>query len=291
MTNWGHDTSATEALVSVIRDGREESLRRNREVDWDEFDPSAYWEHNYKTLRNDDQSIIQSVAGFFSRHFQNAGGIDLLRGLDVGSGANLYPALGLLPWSGRITLTDLSPGNVDWLGRAAAGIGVDDADGAWVWQPFWVEYARFGGYQQLANPRTLLAARHEVRRIDVFDLPRANWDLGTMFFVAESITSYPDEFDVAIESFLRALVPGAPFAAAFMESSIGYVIAGRSFPAVRQVGPEMLERVFARFAAEVEVNRIDVRAQNPAQDGYEGMIVVTGTTGHSGQPPIHPTAR
>ena len=290
MTNWGQQTRSDEATVSVVRDGREESLRRNREVDWDEFDSAAYWEHNYKTLRNDDQSIIQSVAGFFSRHFQHTGGIDLLRGLDVGSGANLYPALGLLPWCGRITLTDLSPANVDWLGRAAAGIGAD-AEGAWVWQPFWAEYARFGGYQQLANPRTLLAARHEVHRIDVFNLPVANWDLGTMFFVAESITSCPEEFEAVIESFLRALVPGAPFATAFMESSIGYVVAGRSFPAVRSVGPEMLERVFARFSAQAEVSRIDVRAQNPAQDGYDGMIVVTGTTGHSGQPTIHPTAR
>ena len=32
----------------------------------------------------------------------------------------------------------------------------------------------------------------------MFDLPKARWDLGTMFFVAESITEDPAEFRAAV---------------------------------------------------------------------------------------------
>ncbi|CAM5649016.1 hypothetical protein SANTM175S_10556 [Streptomyces antimycoticus] len=44
------------------------------------------------------------------------------------------------------------------------------------------------------------------------------WDLGTMFFVAESITTSLDEFRRGVGCFMSALNPGAPFAAAFMET-------------------------------------------------------------------------
>lgn len=96
-----------------------------------------------------------------------------------------------------ITLTDVSPANLAWLGAAAAGIGADDVRGRWVWQPFWSEYARYVGYQQVADPRAQLAARHEVRQLDVLQLEPAGWDLGTMFFVAESMTECPVEFSEA----------------------------------------------------------------------------------------------
>jgi hypothetical protein len=277
---------SAEAPPTILRDGRAQVLRRNLEVDWEEFDSHDYWKHNYETLRNDDQSIIQAVAGFFSRHFRNAPRGDLLRGLDVGSGANLYPALGLLPWSGKITLTDPSSANIAWLRRAAAGIGVENEQGEWVWQPFWAEFARFSGYQQLANPRQLLAARHEVRRARVDELDEAGWDIGTMFFVAESTTSYQEEFRTATAAFLRALVPGAPFAAAFMDGSVGYSIGGRSFPAVRSVNADLIGTVLSAGSDDVTVLAVDVPAQNPLQDGYEGMVVAFGTTAF-----IHPAAR
>ena len=282
MSNSARPEVSVETLPSLVRDDAVELLRHNHDVDWDEFDSQAYWKHNYETLRNDDQSIIQTVAGFFSRHFRETPGTELLRGLDVGSGANLYPALALLPWSGSITLTDPAAPNLDWLRRAAAGIGVENARGDWVWQPFWAEFARFPGYQQLANPRQLLAARHELRRSGVLDLDRAGWDLGTMFFVAESTTSYPEEFRAAAAGFLAALVPGAPFAAGFMVGSIGYQVAGRSYPAVRAVNAEMIESVLGRLCAELTVITVDVPAQNPEQDGYDGMVVALGVTAEAG---------
>jgi hypothetical protein len=255
-----------------------ELLQHNSGVDWESFDPDAYWESNYRTLRNDDQSIIEVVGEFFSRHFRNAPRPHLLRALDIGSGGNLYPALAMLPWSASITLTDISAANLTWLRAAAAGHGADDPRGRWLWQPFWAEYARYVGYQQLADPRRQLAARHEIRLQDVYTLEPARWDLGTMFFVAESTTSDQGEFTDATAAFLRALVPGAPFAAAFMDSSVGYVVADRSFPAVRSVNVSLVRDVLSRFSEDVTVAKVDIPAHNPLADGYEGMIVATGTS-------------
>jgi len=267
-----------EAGLTVHRVPEAVFHRRNGEVDWGSFAPDVYWAHNYRMMRNDDQSIIEAVGGFFSRHFQNAPRTNSLRGLDIGSGGNLYPALGMLPWTRTITLTDVSPASLGWLASAAAGIGADDARGRWVWQPFWREYACYEGYQQVADPRAQLAARHEIRRQDVLQLEPAGWDLGTMFFVAESVTSFPEEFVAAITAFARALVPGAPFAAAFMDSSDGYDVADRRFPAVRSVDVRLVREVFSRFSTDSTVAQVDVPASDPIRDGYAGMIVATGTT-------------
>jgi hypothetical protein len=267
---------------------------RNADVDWNLCDPQTYWELNYRTLRNDDQSILQAVGGFFSRHFQNVPRAHSLRALDVGSGANLYPALAMLPWSAMITLTDLSAPNVDWLRTAAGGADAVDERGRWVWAPFWAEYARYPAYQQVGDPRAELAIRHEVRRQGILELAPEQWDLGTMFFVAESSTSDEDEFKATTGAFLQALVPGAPFAAAFMDSSVGYEIANRTYPAVRTVNVPVIRELLARFSGDASVFRVDVPPFDPTRDGYEGMIVAVGTTsarpGGSGADRSHPYA-
>jgi hypothetical protein len=211
--------------------------------------------------------------------------------LDVGSGGNLYPALGMLPWSATITLTDVSTAALGWLSAAAVGVGADDRRGRWLWQPFWAEYNRYSGYQRVLDPRGELAARHRIQQQDVLTLPPAAWDLGTMFFVADSMTSLETEFTEAATAFGRALVPGAPFAAAFMDSSVGYAVAGRSFPSVRTVDVGLVRRVLGTFSDDVTVTRVDVPAHDPVQDGYEGMIVATGTTIRSDRSAVHPAAR
>jgi len=56
-------------------------------------------------------------------------------------------------------------------------------------------------------------------------------DLGSMFFVADGISSAEAEFEAAVRSFLGALTPGSPFMTAFMEGSGGYDVSGVQFPA------------------------------------------------------------
>jgi hypothetical protein len=252
--------------------------RHNEDVAWEEFAPIAYWEHNYRFLRKDDAAILKQVGLFFAQHFWSAGG-PYCRGLDVGSGANLYPALTMLPWCHSITLTDVSPANVAWL-RENVTAGAFDRAEPWGWQPFWNELARFVGYRRLDDPAARLAAVQQVRECSVLDLPLGDgrYDVGTMFFVAESITSYETEYEDATMRFLDALLPGAPFAAAFMDSSHGYVVDDRPYPAVHAVNAVRVEQTLIGLGARARVMKIDVPASDPLRDGYDGMIVAVGTT-------------
>lgn len=68
---------------------------KNSQAPWDSFDSRDYFEHNYRSLREDDRRILTAVRDHFGAHLGHNGGE--LRGLDVGAGTNLYPSLAMLP--------------------------------------------------------------------------------------------------------------------------------------------------------------------------------------------------
>ena len=93
------------AMVDVA-----EHVLHNADVQWNGFSSQDYWLRNYHELQAEDEEIVRLVRPFFIATFRDrprAG-----RGIDVGSGTNLYPPLLMLPWTDRILLTDFSAGNV-----------------------------------------------------------------------------------------------------------------------------------------------------------------------------------
>lgn len=248
---------------------------RNRDFPWDEFDPFDYLTHNYSGMRDDDAQILTLTHSWFAEHAGGAGqGAHGRRphGIDVGCGPNLYPGLAMLPLCRSVTLVDYSHSNVSWLSSHLEHCGE-------LWRPYWELVSPDGRHGGFEDARGWLAERGRIQHGSVFDLPRAAWDLGTMFFVAESITADYAEFDAAVSSFLCALRPGAPFAAAFMEDSHGYDIAGVRFPAVG-VGEREVRDCLARYAARVRIHRITIRPA-PLRPGYTGMLLALGITGRS----------
>jgi hypothetical protein len=251
-------------------------VRRNADVPWNRFSSDDYWHRNYNELQAEDQEIIRLVSHFFVRACADRPAAR--RGIDVGSGTNLYPALLMLPWAEQILLTDFSAGNVDWLRRKL----VDGGD-AWTWQAFWDELHKAEGYNGIGAPRKQLwqacfsdPESPGVAQCSVFDLPAEKWDIGTMFFVAESITEDPAEFRTAVARFAGALKPGAPFATAFMAGSRGYPVAGTPFPAL-PITPDDVRLHFAELdASDLSVELL--RTKHRVRPGYEGMIVATGFT-------------
>jgi hypothetical protein len=246
----------------------------NADVPWNRFSSKDYWQRNYLELQAEDQEIIRLVSQFFIAAF--AGRPRAQRGIDVGSGTNIYPALLMLPWTDQILLTDFSVSNVRWLRRQLA----DDSPG-WTWRPFWHELQEKEGYAQIGEPRKHLreACHHEaghagIEHRSVFSLPKARWDLGTMFFVAESITEDPAEFRAALAGFTGALKPGAPFATAFMAGSHGYPVAGRHFPALPITTDDVRRHFDELGASDLSVELLGTTHR--VRDGYEGMIVATG---------------
>lgn len=249
---------------------------RNAEAPWSDFSSQDYWHHNYETVQPEDQEIIGRVSRFFTGAFADRR--PARRAIDVGSGTNLYPALLMLPWTEQILLSDHTESNVRWLVRH---VMADHA--SWTWQPFW-ELCEGEGYDRISEPRKQLRVACDskpgcagIEQHSVFDLPRAQWQLGTMFFVAESITEDPAEFRAAIRGFVRALESGAPFAATFMAGSDGYPVAGTAFPALH-INPDDVTERFAEFGAS-ELSVELTKARPEVREGYEGMIVATGIVG------------
>ena len=249
---------------------------------WDEFDPAAYHKANYGELHPEDLQILGRVGSFFSDTL--AGQTLASDALDVGSGSNLYPALLMLPFTERIMLTDVSGNNVQWLRQNVADPGVTDPGTPWDWQPFWDEVCSLPGYRDVSQPRKQLRAACApvpgvagVEQHSVFSLPKRKWQLGTMFFVAESITRDPGEFRGAVRAFVSRLRQGAPFATAFMAGSEGYQVGGASYPAV-PISEVDVKILFTDLSAR-ELSVWQTQSEEKVRPGYTTMIVATGIVG------------
>jgi NNMT/PNMT/TEMT family protein len=235
----------------------------NKDFEWDAFDSDEYFQRNYQSLRKDDAEIINIVADFF-----HATGPEQWRerALDVGSGANIYPALTMLPFASRVTLCERSHRNRAWLQQELADPHVS-------WQDYWHQIgAHRPRYERIAAPFDLLKRNADVRKGNIFTLKPNQFDIGTMFFVAESITTRKDEFERATRAFVRSLVPKAPFAAAFMRGSTGYSVGPNRFGAY-SVTEDDVERCLATGAL---IKDIQIVESHDLRDGYTGMIVATG---------------
>ncbi|WP_238016682.1 SCO2525 family SAM-dependent methyltransferase [Dactylosporangium sp. AC04546] len=237
----------------------------NSAYPWDSFDPAQYVLDNYATLIEDDRQILQMVRDFFITHAPNHGA----HGVDVGAGANLYPMMAMLPFCDSVTLFERSRSNLAWLGDQLPDFGP-------IWDPFWaVLAAKEDSPYGLINPR-VAAGRVRVQPGDLFKLERGRWDLGTMFFVAESMSEEMGEFDEALQKFVHALRPGAPFAAAFMAQSPGYTVGGIRYPAV-SVTVDDVRQSLKPLVEEVTVE--PVFSGEVIKPKYKGMILALGRAG------------
>jgi hypothetical protein len=263
------DLRSPDVADAETRDGGQ---RLNAEVPWDAFDAAAYVENNYRFLRSDDSEILETVRDHFSACFQQTpktSGRQVL-GIDVGAGANLYPALAMLPWCDSISLLERSAANVEYLLGQRASY---DAH----WDEFWQLLCKEDAYSRLTHPRELFRGSVHVEQGDLFGLGRheGRWSLGTMFFVAESMSTSHQEFEAGVACFMRALAPGAPFAAAFMEGSQGYKVGERFFPACSVTGTEVRDSLEPYAEGKVTITPIGM-PDGALRPGYEGMIVACG---------------
>jgi NNMT/PNMT/TEMT family protein len=242
----------------------------NDAYDWDRFDPEWYVSHNYQRLRDDDHQLLNWVREFFGSELRADRPVE--RGVDVGSGANLYPALAMLPYCHEIDLREHGAQNVRWLRDQIS-------DYEPLWDKYWDSLASGTDYRAIDDPRVLFAKRVGVRRSDLFKLPVRRWDVGTMFFVAESISRQEREFKNAVAQFIRSLRVGAPFAIAFMKESAGYFVGDPAkgeqveFPAV-SVTEADVRHTLEPLAPDVQTRVVE--SGEPLRHGYQGMILAVG---------------
>jgi hypothetical protein len=257
--------------MAVIPDQKGATALSNAEAPWDEFDSQWYLDHNYGKIHPDDRAVISRVGSFFATR-----AIGRKRhAIDVGSGTNLYPALASLPVAQSITLWEYSASNVRWLEHGVRPYGQ-------LWDPFWEALRESAPmYRRFQRPRAVLPVIAKVEKASVFALPEGLWELGTMFFVAESITGIPAEFELATRNFVTALRPGAPFAAAFIRNSRGYHVRDLRFPAVAVTEHEV-KRVLRPYADELTVEH--VAPGQAFRDGWDGMVLALGTRNRRPRP-------
>lgn len=253
-------------------------------VNWDAFHAHEYWKANYAFMRADDRLFLERLRDFFGGEASAATSGDGPRlGVDVGSGANLYPALSMLPLCDKITLWEYGAQNCEWLAAEVRRYSNH-------WDPYWRTLREHKAYEVLGSRdvRRRLARTAVVHPGSLFDLPEKEFHVGTMFFVAESITSSEDEFQSAVKSFMASLKPGAPFAAAFMRNSTGYKVNDREFPAV-EIDEGGIGDFLQESAADFRLSTVDTRGRSLNPDerleagstrrlrhGYDGMILALG---------------
>ncbi|MER5478097.1 SCO2525 family SAM-dependent methyltransferase [Streptomyces sp. NPDC002734] len=247
----------------------------NSEAPWDEFCPNDYVKRNYADPLDVDKRIVHLVGEHFTAHFTalpGEGPRGPVRGVDVGAGANLYPALCMLPWCSEITLLEKGPRNLDYL-QEQLEKGFDPA-----WNAFWrVLAGSHGPYKDLDDQQRMqLKEVAELRKDDLLTLNQSTerWGLGAMFFVAESMSSSGEEFRTAIAHFLGALEPGAPFAAAFMLKSKGYEVGDHEYPAYPVNQAEVAEALES-MTEHVVYHELDI----VLREGHDGMLLALGFRG------------
>jgi hypothetical protein len=234
--------------------------RRNADVAWDYFSADFYKERNYAQLRPDDRLILLKLRKFFASSKVRNG-----RGIDAGTGPNLYPMLALLPFCDEIRLLDISESNVKWLQNQ-----MHEPDRSW--DAFWATLTEHRSYREVGDYRSQLG-RVTVEKGDLLEMPPSSYDIGTMFFVAESFTDHRTEFEQAVRTFVRSLKKGAPFAIAFMRGSKGYPVDNEDYPAVA-VYPIDVKQCLKTVARRLSIMEIEL--VKPIHAGYDGMMLATG---------------
>jgi hypothetical protein len=242
----------------------------NDDFDWDSFDSEKYFKKNYADLRDDDRKIMKRASDYFLASIPGHRQHDpyhKLHGIDVGAGTNLYPTFTMLPLCHSITLRERARTNREWLLHQRQSYAKS-------WDAFWQELENHAPlYKSVEDPRGAVLSRVEVVGGSIFNLPKETYEIGTMFFVAESITVLDREFRRATHCFVGSLKPKSPFAAAFMKGSRGYQVGSSRFPAVAITEADVKD-CLSEVARDVTIETIT--SDSPLRHGYDGMILATG---------------
>lgn len=232
---------------------------KNKDVEWDDFDPRKYVAANYIHILPADKEVLKYIVEFY-RAVPPVGNY-----LEIGGGPNLYPTLAALPYVDHVDFIEYGLQNVRYLKKFIQG-GLDDTWKQWVNLLKKIDPV----YKSIDFDKEL-KEKVKVWQGDIFDLPENKYDSASMQFVSESITQDREEFEDANKKFLKSLKPGGVFIATFMENSQGYTTPGKYFPAV-MVRTEEIEKSLKRFSSDVRIKGISsiVRA------GHTGMLMASG---------------
>jgi hypothetical protein len=228
---------------------------------WDEFDPEAYIFDNYSTVFPHDLYSLALLTTLYKQK-QHIGKV-----LEIGCGPNLLPVLAAIPYADSIRIIDPGSQNIEYLYRQLFDIDP-------VWKPAMTVIRAIDPSLSLNHFDFQLAYQQKISfdAGSVFDLPKNFFDVASMHYVAESITSDYAEFERACLSFKQSVKPGGMLIASFMENSTGYTVNGVDFPAC-PITISDLKDVFKDCDPVIERLSSDL---TPMRSGYTGILFLVG---------------
>lgn len=138
------------------------------------------------------------------------------------------------------------------------------------WTPFWLLCRQLNPAlpTDLDDVLRLLTIQHGT----AFDLPVSQYDLVSMFFVAESVTGDGDEFDELCRRFARAATPDGHLVAAFMAGMPSYELGGLTLPAY-PVDEAALKLALQPWTRDLQVWRLPADPTLPYE--HDGVLLLT----------------
>lgn len=256
------------------------------------FPSTAYYDANYgRELRPDDAEMWAKAAAHLGANRPPEGLFS--HGLDMGAGPNLHNAMILGIHCREVTLVDFARTNVGYLKERLeelrTGEYAQKPDEFGTLMELWdTRLSMYAGGKSFAWMAERLPRITEVQEGSIFDdPPLGKYDVGTMSFVIENLTTDPEKFADGLGNFFKSLQPGSPFVNTFMERSTGFVVGGKfynAFPLTVRDASEYLE-AHAYVNPDPESRQSDSRSlqvghvdPNPAplRENHPGFIYTQG---------------
>ncbi len=228
-------------------------------TEWNGFPTTTYLTNNYGVLHEEDMRIMQLTADFY----KSINPIDSV--IDVGTGPNLYPALTLLPFAKKITLTDISESNLKFLREQTVSP-------SHIWSQYWRMLMKHDrAYRSGLYPQKLQTVA--VRKHNILTATSRRYTLATSHFCLEAISNQIDVFMNACKRFTELVHPDGYLVAVFMENSTHYFVDGVRYPTIT-VNQTLLLQIFGRLTKNINIVRIP-RSKKPIRSGYSGILLLT----------------
>lgn len=242
------------------------------------FSPQEYLEEYYSHIGTENSALLS----FFSKAYKDFDE-NSLKTLEIGGGPTIYQLISLAPVAKCVHFTDYLVKNLEqikhWVKNDSRGYNWDNfiLYALNIEQPGKVHdqdsiLERKGLIQKkLTNFSTC-----NVFKDSVVDTNEGPYDLLSMNFVAESVSSDMKEFTAVLSRMSNLLVPGGVFVMSGLLKAKFWVEGGRKFPSTYLTEKDVIDlltnigykiEIFDTVAAEHDKS-------DPENQGYEGIFMV-----------------
>jgi len=244
------------------------------------FDPRAYLNEYYSRLGEENQELLHFLEDVYRRIFVE---LPAARLLEFGGGPTIYQLISAAKYPVSIDFSDYLDANLhevrDWLlGRPE--------------QFIWDDFIRYvlnlegaGGDVRAVMERTQLI-RKKMKRLIRCDAKnsrplgsayRAPYDIVSINFVLESITTEMTEWNALIENVLPLVRSQGYLVMCAITGATCYRVGERFFPAVA-ISAEILETKLKQQQFSIVYTRA-IEAEHKDEQGYDGIAMVLAKKG------------